>query len=162
MSESTLEQVSVTDDNGRVLTGWNRLPPRIAAKISPEPMTGCWLWTGAMCGSDTAYGQTSIDRKKILAHRVVYEVFKGAIPAHFHIDHLCRQRSCVNPDHLEPVTSRENTYRGTNFMADMFDQTHCKRGHELSGDNLYLWHGHRHCRACNTERKRRTRASVRG
>jgi len=131
---------------------------RFFAKVSPEPNTGCWLWSGAISGG--GYGQFSIKRKIQYAHRVSYVHFVGPIPSGLEIDHLCRTRSCVNPDHLEPVTRRENTKRGNLFKvlaAQKAAITHCPRGHPYSGDNLYRYpsDGRRGCRACLREWSRR-------
>lgn len=107
-------------------------------KVIPEPMSGCWLWTGAITAD--GYGRF-YDKRTHSAHRYSYQKLVGEIPQGLHVDHKCRQRSCVNPDHLEPVTQAENTRRGIGaqrtreFCAKI---THCKRGHELSGKNLRL------------------------
>src|SRR4051812_35687163 len=83
-------------------------------KIFPEPMSGCWLWTGAL--NYNGYGTYSWaeedGRHTYLAHRLVYIIERGPIPDGLQLDHLCRLRCCVNPDHLEPVTSGENARRG--------------------------------------------------
>lgn len=84
------------------------------------------------------------------AHRVAYELTRGPIPAGMEIDHLCRVRSCVNPDHLEAVTRGENLRRGRGKTGA---QTHCKRGHELTPENTYRYVNRRgyvcrHCRQC--------------
>lgn len=81
----------------------------VNARISPEPNTGCWLWSGAILRS--GYGSITIDNRTRMAHRHVYEMVVGKIPSGLCIDHLCRVRSCVNPDHLEPVTTAENLRR---------------------------------------------------
>lgn len=80
--------------------------------VSPEPNTGCWLWTGC-AGSANGYGYFSKRRADgaSLAHRAAYELFVGQIPTDLHIDHLCRNTFCVNPAHLEPVTQLENNKR---------------------------------------------------
>lgn len=83
---------------------------RLHEKIEPEPMTGCWLWTGAVCSS--GYGTIDIGQTTRLAHRVSYELHRGPIPDGLTTDHLCRVRACVNPAHMEAVTVRENTVRG--------------------------------------------------
>ena len=119
----------------------------ILDRVSMEPMSGCWLWM--MAPSDTGYGLvTGVGRKRLLAHRVSYETFKGPISEGLSLDHLCRVRACVNPDHLEAVTHRENCLRGISPCAISARKTHCINGHEFSGRNLYLHNGTRWCRAC--------------
>jgi hypothetical protein len=94
----------------------NRTPTeaRIWKHISPEPMSGCWLWTGALSGGGYGYILSYDTGRRLIvrAHRWLYEHTKGPIPEGLQLDHKCRVRSCVNPDHLEPVTSAENTRRG--------------------------------------------------
>ena len=97
---------------------------------------GCWLWNGAI--NRDGYGQVfdRSKRKNRGAHRVIYEQLRGAIPEGLELDHTCRVRACVNPDHLEPVSHRENTLRGQTLVAAYAARTHCKSGHPLSGENL--------------------------
>lgn len=139
------------------------LPARLFDKVSPEPMSGCWLWTGTV--SNNGYGLLMVRRdipgkwrqRKVLAHRAVYEASRDLIPNGLTLDHLCRNRLCVNPDHLEPVTLVENVMRGMSPLAIKARQTHCIHGHELRGVNLYVTRdGRRKCRACHraTERAR--------
>jgi len=106
---------------------------------------GCWNWNGWL--TLDGYGQCRAPRgSKQMAHRVAYEMFVGPIPVGLVIDHLCRNRSCVNPAHLEAVTQRENLARGINANAV---KTHCKRGHEYSKGNTYTYpDGRRDCRTC--------------
>jgi hypothetical protein len=113
---------------------------------------GCWIWWGR-CTED-GYGMFGTPYKR--AHRVAYEIFKGAIPDGLQIDHLCRVRRCVNPEHLEAVTSKENTLRGETITGLNAQKTHCPQGHPLEGDNLYLYNGKRSCKECrrNHTRKR--------
>ena len=114
---------------------------------------GCWAWGGSVSG--TGYAIVSHKMKAIGAHRVSYELHKGPIPAGLVIDHLCRNRICTNPDHLEPVTNAENLMRGGGPQAINKAKTECIHGHPLSGANLYLWGRGRGCRACrkrNSER----------
>jgi hypothetical protein len=95
--------------------------------------------------------------KKVLrrAHRLYYELEKGPIPKGLTLDHLCRVRCCVNPDHLEPVTPVENVMRGESFFAKQARRTHCPQGHEYIGRNLMITRrGERKCRACDLERVR--------
>lgn len=94
----------------------------------------CWNWTGHL--STKGYGETSIKGKKYRAHRVIYELIKGEIPAGLELDHLCRNTICVNPDHLEPVTHRENMRRAMPFRKEL---THCKQGHEFNEKNTFLF-----------------------
>lgn len=124
--------------------------------------TGCWIWTGSTsCG----YGQIQIDRRNYRAHRVGYELLIGPIPEGLQIDHLCRVRRCWNPDHLEPVTIRENVLRGEGITARAARQTHCIHGHELTPENIASRPGdprRRDCLTCANERARRYRAAKRG
>ena len=111
----------------------------------------CWKWTG--CVIRTGYGAVwaSSERRTAGAHRVAYELFVGPIPKGRQLDHLCRNPRCVRPDHLEPVTPRENTLRGTSFAAENARKTHCHRGHEYTPENTYLYKRNgrwRDCRAC--------------
>src|SRR2546427_313621 len=97
------------------------------SKVAYGP--GCHEWRGALVGD--GYGQFSIGRKRIPAHRFAYESSKGPIPKGLTIDHLCRNLRCVNPLHLEAVTLKENILRGTSFSAKRAKQTQCKHGHTL-------------------------------
>jgi hypothetical protein len=113
----------------------------------------CWPWSG---GTSTGYGRLWVPGVgHVPAHRISYEALRGPIPAGLVIDHLCRNRACINPAHLEPVTLKENILRGEGMAARRARQTHCKRGHPLSGANLYRYRdGRRDCRACWSIRKK--------
>ena len=118
---------------------------------------GCWEWTR---GRDkNGYGFVTGGGSK-LAHRVSYEVFVGPIPEGLTLDHLCRNTSCINPDHLEPVTHRENVLRGKVSRLRDFP-THCKNGHPYDEANTYWLRGARQCKACAALRNRRYRARQR-
>ncbi len=124
---------------------------QIAERISPEPNTGCWLWMGI---SDLRYGRlhTRVREgvyRRLLAHRASYEAFKGPIPEGLTIDHICRVRLCVNPDHLEPVTQAENSRRWSVAIGGI-RKTICKRGHPIAGDNAMPVRGRNPvCRECH-------------
>lgn len=116
----------------------------------------CWVWTGHV-SRKTGYGQGSPrgERAGSLAHRLSYEAFVGPIPQGMTLDHACRNRPCVNPEHLEPVTSKENVLRGIGRSAVNARRRFCVAGHPLSGDNLYTRpNSHRACRACRREADR--------
>lgn len=136
---------------------------RFEEKCSPEPNTGCWLWTGAASfnHSGNLYGLFKTDKLKG-AHRASYELYKGPIPHGLVVDHKCRQTLCVNPDHLEAVTSLENSRRGivSEVCRDLqLSKTHCPHGHPYAGDNLYLKpNGRRECRQCVKNSGERYRA----
>lgn len=108
--------------------------------------TPCWIWQG--CLDNHGYGQTS-RKGYYLIHRWTYEHYVGPIPDSLQLDHLCRVPACCNPDHLEPVTSRENTLRGTAPSAANARKTHCHNGHEFTPENTYIeTYGARRCLAC--------------
>lgn len=128
------------------------LRERFEEKYMPEPNSGCWLWTGTM--NDHGYGLIYVGMgKEVRAHRFSYELHKGPIPADLELDHLCRVRSCVNPDHLEPVTHAENTRRG-NAGAHNSKRTHCIRNHAFAEHGFIDRTGHRQCRICVREWRR--------
>lgn len=104
---------------------------------------GCWLWIGAV--NNKGYGSTSVSNRSVMAHRWSYELFVGPIPDGLHIDHLCRIRNCVRPDHLEPVTLAENNRRSSM-------KTSCKYGHPFDDANTYVGTTYRDCRACGRVR----------
>lgn len=130
----------------------------IESRIVPEPNSGCWLWYGTI--NADGYGFTCINNKRKSAHRVSYTVYRGPIPNGMQIDHLCRVRCCVNPDHMEVVTQQENIRRGI-VGENNRGKTHCLHGHPFDGDNLGLYFKdgkmiRRRCRACNRKRARRS------
>lgn len=110
--------------------------------------TPCWLWMGTI-DHTTGYGRFWYDNKNGMPHRASYEIYKGEIPDGLTIDHLCSNRICVNPDHLDPCPSGENTLRSPNTLTKINSlKTHCPKGHPYSGENLVEYGGRRYCRIC--------------
>ena len=132
------------------------LPRRIAAKIRVAE-DGCWHWTA--CIKFDGYGRVRWDGHQPVAHRVVYMLLVGPIGEGLHLDHLCRVRHCVNPEHLEPVTPLENVRRSS--AADYWrSKTHCPRNHPYDEANTYVTkRGARTCRACARDKMRARRAT---
>lgn len=111
----------------------------IESRILAEPNTGCWIWLGAVTGN--GYGSISLypPKRTVKAHRYIYELHRGKIPAGLVLDHLCRNRRCVNPSHLEPVTQRENLLRGfwpSQAGEHNRSKRRCPKGHQYTADNL--------------------------
>ena len=110
----------------------------------------CWLWWGAL--TRDGYGRTQLNGKHYFAHRLSYELFVGPIPRGMELDHLCRTRNCLNPCHLEPVTTKQNVLRGVGVAAVNAKKTHCHKGHIFSEENTYHVRGERVCRTCARHR----------
>ena len=124
------------------LSAYLRLRSRTVAMAN-----GCRVWLGRTVAS--GYGQIRFRSKSTYIHRLALYMHGLSIPEGHEVDHLCRNRRCCNPDHLEVVTKRENIMRSTNFSALKARQTHCIHGHELSGRNLVVRrNGTRSCRQC--------------
>ncbi|HEY6021612.1 MAG TPA: HNH endonuclease signature motif containing protein [Candidatus Paceibacterota bacterium] len=113
-------------------------------KRSPEE---CWPWLAST--SDAGYGAFSVGKRYINAHRFAYESIIGPIPDGLTLDHRCRNRACVNPAHLEPVSRGENTLRGKTITAANRAKTHCPKGHEYTPENTYNWSNRRVCKTCH-------------
>ncbi len=145
------------------------------ARVRVDPVSGCWLWTGAI---DNGYAAMNVDGVMRNAHRVSYELFVGPVPDGLLLDHTCHKpetcrggkscihRRCINPDHLEPVTMLENFRRGCKPPSGLAlfqrAKTHCPAGHEYSGANLvFRPNGYRACRECNRRRAELIRAARR-
>ena len=115
-----------------------------------EKTDTCWLWKAGKTIDN--YGRFKLNGKTQRSHRLSFEFHKGKIPDGLQIDHLCKNRLCCNPDHLEAVTCKENINRGLTGYNTKNNvnkkKTHCKRGHEYTPENTYVWRGMRDCREC--------------
>jgi hypothetical protein len=122
---------------------------RFWAKVAKSD--GCWLWTAGKDGK--GYGAAYVNLRQVRAHRLAYELVVGPIPGGMTIDHLCRNRACVNPAHMEVVTRGENTARSNRLKAaEIRAQSHCKHGHEYTPENTYIRpDGARICRHCTAD-----------
>lgn len=115
---------------------------------------GCWGWIAYR--DPDGYGNFSIEGRTKRSHRVAYELLISSIPEGMQLDHLCRNRGCVNPDHLEPVTCRENILRGESFQARNARKTHCLHGHLFAEYGFSSGDTSRRCRLCHNQQSKRS------
>ncbi len=138
------------------------LEARFWAKVDRQDPAACWEWTASL--TPNGYGQMAwrADGKKVrvYAHRFSVELDGREIPDGEQVDHLCRNRRCVNPAHLEVVSPQTNTLRGTSPAAGHAVKTHCPAGHAYEGENLWTNGRHRLCRTCYRERRQAARAKT--
>jgi len=134
-------------DFAKLSSHWRDAPTedRFWNKVRAMP-SGCWKWTAATNG--WGYGRFRWRGSMTTTHRIAYELLIGPVPPGLDLDHLCRNRICVNPNHMEAVTHRENCLRGEGVCARNSRVTHCPKGHEYTSENTTVRRGHRLCKAC--------------
>ena len=131
-------------------------PPEVRfwSRVNKSGPLGCWEWTAGKTTS--GYGAFRVGNRAVVSHRYAYELLIGPIPETLQLDHLCRNRACVNPSHIEPVTQVVNLARGISGPATNARKTHCSRGHEFTAENTYSPPSnptHRGCRKCRSLKK---------
>ena len=135
--------------------------PLSDSRVMPEPMSGCWIWIGAR--QSRGYGHLAVHGSAKLAHRWSYELQVGLIPEGLVLDHKCRNRACVNPKHLRPVTQKQNNAASDSVTSQNARKTHCSQGHELTAENIKVVvrkdGTRRKCRTCDIMQKRNSRRS---
>lgn len=146
---------SIRGSNGTYIAHLTQIPPeKIFAQIQ-KTENGCWLWTGRIItyGYPIIFKPRTIDHKKssILVHRWIYQQYKGQIPKGFDVHHVCNNKVCVNPNHLEALDRNTHLKKGNSPSTVNSKKTHCNRGHSL--DNAYIEkpNGKRHCIICRRE-----------
>jgi len=140
----------------------SRMPQPVADRIARHAEiqpSGCWLWTGSV--TNQGYGSFRVDGVSTTAHRAAYEALVGPVPAGLVLDHLCRNRRCCNPKHLDPVSQRENTLRSPIALGALnAAKTHCPKGHPYNAENTYVYRYPsttvRRCRECARLRAKRS------
>lgn len=118
--------------------------------------SGCWEWFGNK--NRQGYGKVPFRGRVVVPHRLIYQTVFGEIDRTLVSDHTCENKSCVNPRHIDPVTTKENIFRGTAPASVNARKTHCVNGHEFNQKNTYTLNNMRACRVCSMYKERRKRA----
>lgn len=129
---------------------------RLHSKYEIDKKTGCWNWTSHVDWNGYARLWSNRAGRKELAHRIIYHEEVEEIPLGWHVHHLCHNKICVNPDHLESISpsSHSSLHSGSYWR----EQTHCIHGHEYIESNIYHWRGKRMCRECRRVNDRNFKA----
>lgn len=139
----------------RLVHAPNIIAERILDRIRISETTECWNFTGKL--DRDGYGRMRYNGSNPrLLHRISYQAYRGNISKGLTIDHLCRNRKCCNPEHLEAVPLLTNIKRGGNTI-----KTHCTHGHEFGENNFYNYNGRRRCKNCESSRRKTARLSCR-
>jgi hypothetical protein len=132
------------------------LRTKVLSRLAVGGFNSCWEWQGEIADG---YGRVWWESKNKLVHRIMYEWVNGKIPADLQVDHVCCNRRCANPIHLELVTNHENLLRGETKAAANLAKTHCPQGYEYTLENTRVTNGKRHCRTCQRDWWRRNRGA---
>ena len=149
MAEPTREADDMPEVQDAIL-GQAKVSERFWSKVTKRGKDECWLWTGST--NLKGYGVFRYKQRNYMAHRLTYELLVGSIPEALTLDHLCRNHPCTNPDHLEPISNKDNILRGMGRAALNARKTHCLKGHPFDLLNTYIRAKGRGCRICRVER----------
>lgn len=136
------------EENTKLESDLNVMFDRIMRKVQIDS-SGCMFWIGSL--DQNGYAKIKFRKRQYPVHRITYEKIKGKIPEKYVIDHLCRKKNCVNPEHLEAVTSAENGRRNRGHLPKL-QKTHCSRGHPLTPENSEWYGGWKSCKLCRKKR----------